>query len=105
VKVLALTACVLLVAAFAQRGNNWPTPPAPADKSVNVETRPEAPTPVRGHADPVQLQREAKELLELSQALQPDMESVSRGLLPKDTVDKLKRIEKLAKHLRGQLSH
>jgi len=54
-------------------------------------------------SDPLELQREAKELLELSQSLQPDMESVNRGILPKDTIEKLKRIEKLSKRLRGEL--
>jgi len=53
---------------------------------------------------PAALQREAKELLELSQSLQPDIESLSRGLLPKDLVDKLKRIEKLSKRLRGEIA-
>ena len=59
--------------------------------------------PTKTKLDPVQLQREARELLELSQSLQPDIESVNRGVLPKDTLDKLKRIQKVAKHLRGEL--
>jgi hypothetical protein len=53
--------------------------------------------------DPDQLQGEAKELLELSQSLQPDMQHLKQGLLPKDTLEKLKRIENLSKHLRGEL--
>ena len=53
--------------------------------------------------DPAQLQREARELLELSQSLQLDIESVNRGLHPKDTIEKLKRIQRLAKHLRGEI--
>ena len=53
--------------------------------------------------DPDRLQHEAKELLELSQSLQPDMQHVKQGLLPKDTVQKLKRIENLSKHLRDEL--
>ena len=31
------------------------------------------------------------------------MESVNHGILPKDAIEKLKRIEKLSKHLRGEL--
>ena len=53
--------------------------------------------------DPNQLQREARELLELSQSLQPDMQHLEQGLLPKNTLEKLKRIENLSKHLRGEL--
>ncbi len=86
--------------AFAQH-NRWPKPPEAADKSSDTSNTPSAP---RFHVDPVQLQREAKELLELSQSLQPDIEHVNHGLLPKDTIEKLKRIEKLSKHLRGELA-
>jgi hypothetical protein len=53
--------------------------------------------------DPEQLQREARELLELSQSLQADVASIARGLRPKDATEKLKRIQKLAKHLRGEI--
>ena len=96
-------AVFLLVVVFAlpQRQNNWPTPPPPAETHMPSSRAPRTPT-VR--IDPVQLQREAKELLELSESIQPDIESVSHGLLPKDTADKLKRIEKLAKHLRGEIA-
>jgi hypothetical protein len=55
------------------------------------------------HAHRLELQREAKQILELSQSIQPDIEHVSRGLFPKDMIEKLKRIEKLSKHLRGQI--
>ena len=54
--------------------------------------------------DPVQIDREARELLELSQSLQPDIDSVNHGVLPKDMIGKLKRIEKLSKHLRGEIA-
>ena len=60
-------------------------------------------TPQPTKPDPVKVQREAQELLQLSQSLQPDIDSANRGVLPKDTIDKLKRIQKLAKHLRGEL--
>jgi hypothetical protein len=53
--------------------------------------------------DPALLQREAQELLELSQSLQIDIESLNHGLRPKDTIEKLKRIQKLAKHLRSEI--
>jgi hypothetical protein len=50
------------------------------------------------------LQREAKELLDLSQSVQPEIESLKHGLLSKDLADKLKRIEKLSKRLRGEIA-
>src|ERR1700730_5530288 len=57
----------------------------------------------RPRVDPGDLQREAKQILELSQSIQPDIEYLNRGLLRKDTIEKLKRIEKLSKHLRNQI--
>ncbi len=65
---------------------------------VQSSTRP------RPSADPLELQREARQVLELSQSIQSDFESINRGLLPKDTIEKLKRIEKLSKHLRSQIA-
>jgi len=54
--------------------------------------------------DNLQLEREARELSDLAKSVPLDIEQVKQGLLPKDTVEKLKRIEKLAKHLRGELA-
>ena len=54
--------------------------------------------------DAAQLQREGQELLDLAQSLQADIDSLNHGLHPKDTVDKLKRIQKLAKNLRGEIA-
>jgi hypothetical protein len=69
-----------------------------------VPTGQGAPSAVpKTHADPFEIQREAKQILQLSQSIQPDIEYVNRGVLPKDTIEKLKRIEKLSKHLRNQI--
>jgi len=54
--------------------------------------------------DAAQLQREGQELLDLAQSLQADIDSLNHGLHPKDTVNKLKRIQKLAKHLREEIA-
>lgn len=56
-----------------------------------------------GKLDTAELQREARELLEISQSLQTDVQSVIQGMHPKDTADKLKRIQKLAKHMRSEI--
>jgi hypothetical protein len=82
------------------RPPGFPKPPEPAERNSTDE----APKPRRAHTDAIDLQREAKELLELSQSLQLDIVQVNHGLLPKDTLEKLKRIEKLSKHLRGELT-
>jgi hypothetical protein len=62
---------------------------------------PESPTQ---RVDPSELRSEARQLLELSESIQPAIEQVDRGVLPKDVIDKLKRIEKLSKQLRGQIN-
>ena len=79
-----------------------PQPPEPAEKTP-VTPRQNTPGP-RPRLDRVELQREARQLSDLAITLPADMEHVSHGLLPKDTIDKLKRIEKLSKHLRGEIS-
>ena len=103
VKFLGLVFLSILLCSSAkpQARNNWPHPPPAADESATA-AKPKA-SPLHAGADSVELQRQAKELLELSQSLQPDMQSVNHGLLPTDTIDKLKRIEKLSKRMRGEL--
>ncbi len=54
--------------------------------------------------DPAKLKHEADELAQLSAGVPSDLAKVAHGQLPKDLADKLKRIEKLAKHLRNELS-
>jgi hypothetical protein len=65
----------------------------------------EFPSQVRVSVGPTELRNEARQILELSQSIQADIEQVNRGKLPKDAVDKLKRIEKLSRHLRGQINN
>lgn len=103
----ALVLLVLFLAAYplasAQRQDKWPRPPEAADKSATVPGP--ASSTAKVSLDLAQIQHEARELLELSQSLQPDIQYVNRGMLPKDTVAKLKRIEKISKHLRGELGN
>jgi hypothetical protein len=99
--------CVQVLLVFLLCGASWgqtrhfPQPPEAADKTSASENPPVTP---KQRIDTVQLQREAREMLELSQSIQLDVNSVNHGLLPKDAVEKLKRIEKLAKHLRGEIN-
>jgi hypothetical protein len=55
-------------------------------------------------SDPRQQQKDADELARLAESLPRDLEQVNRGISPKDVAGKLKRIEKLAKKLRGELN-
>jgi hypothetical protein len=54
--------------------------------------------------DPLKLRQQADELSSLAQSLPSDIAQVTQGKLPRDTGDKLKRIEKLSKQLRSELA-
>lgn len=82
-----------------------PSPPGlhEAEKQTNKPLEPPL-TQKFGPLDPAQLKQEAEELAQLSAGVPADLSLVAKGQLPKDLADKLKRIEKLAKHLRNELS-
>ena len=58
----------------------------------------------RKAANPERLQEEAAELARLAAGIPAQIQSVNAKLLPKDLNSQLKRIEKLAKHLRSEVS-
>ena len=62
-----------------------------------------SPTP-RPTIDLDKLKRDADELAALARSVPPDVDQTAKGVLPKDLGPKLKRIEKLAKQLRSQLT-
>lgn len=54
--------------------------------------------------DPPKLRQEALDLADLARTIPEDVNQTVQGKLAKDLADKLKRIEKLTKHLRGELA-
>jgi hypothetical protein len=58
----------------------------------------------RPATDVAKLRREADELATLAQSVPPGVDQATRGILEKDLTEKLKRIEKLAKELRSEIS-
>jgi hypothetical protein len=80
-------------------------------QNVNLARPPEkhsAPVPpadvMRARMNNLELQKDAKELAEVCASIPADMDSVKRGLLPKDVLEKLTRVEKLSKRLREELT-
>lgn len=71
----------------AQTQNNIPPPASP-----------------RVTVDYAKLRHDADELAALAQSVPAAVDQTSKGALPKDLAEKLKRIEKLAKQLRNKLS-
>jgi hypothetical protein len=91
---------IVLLLCFALSGQNV-NPMHPVEIEAQKHTSPDD---MRRRAADVQLQKDAQELAELCAAVPNEMSSVKQGLLPKDTLDNLKRVEKLSKRLREQLA-
>ena len=94
--------CLLLVVLFQPfllPGHNV-NPMHPVE--IEAQKHP-SPDDMRNRMANLQLQKDAKELAELCASVPNDMAGVKQGLLSKDVVEKLKRVEKLSKHVREQL--
>ena len=97
--------CVMFLALgdYGQGGRPIPPGVREADKQTNAPIEPPAnikPKPT----DSYKLQQEAAELAKLSATIPSQIDLVGNGQFPKDLGDQLKRIEKLAKHLRSEIS-
>ena len=66
--------------------------------------RESAPVIVRS-VNPVDLQNQANQLADLAASVPQGVQNANKGLLEKDLIRRLKRIEKLSKQLRSQLDH
>lgn len=101
--------CTLLLSLPESHGQGGrPIPPGvrEADAQVNKPIEQPAQVAPRKRAlDVAQLHREADELAKLSAGIPEQVALVGKGQLPKDLTDQLKRIEKLSKHLRGEISN
>ena len=80
-----------------------PPPPASMDPD-HGKTAPGEPKSAQRPIDLVKLQQEADDLARTAQTIPADMAGVRQGTLPKDIIEKLKRIEKLSKRLRSELN-
>jgi hypothetical protein len=89
---------VLLVAPGRGQGVN-PAHPTEINAQKHV-----SPDEMRERASNAQLQQDAKELAGLCNAVSTDMDGVQHGVLSKDLLDRLKRMERLSKRVREQLS-
>jgi hypothetical protein len=88
-------------------GQAHPRPPGQqqaAQADAQMEKNVPPPTVYHSAVAAAKLEQEAEELSKLAQSIPPDVQSVAKGMFPKDIVQKLKQIEKLSKHLRGELA-
>jgi hypothetical protein len=72
-------------------------------QEIEVQKHPSAEDRL-ARASSLQLQKDAKELAGLCASVSDDMDHVRQGLLPKESLDKLKRLEKLSKRVREELT-
>ena len=79
-----------------------PPAPAPMDRDQG-KTAPDEPR-LKRRIDPVKLQQDADDLARAAQTIPSEVANIRRGTLPKDTIQRLKEIEKLAKRLRSELN-
>jgi hypothetical protein len=73
----------------------------PTEMSVQHRATPEE---IRDRAAKAQFQKDVKELSDLCASVPHDMDGLKQGVLSKDSIDKLKRMEKLSKHIREELT-
>ena len=96
----------VLFVASSVRAQARPRPPGQqqADQA-EAQAQQNIPPPLTSRAaiDNVKLKREADELAALAQSVLSEVGQTTKGVLPRDLGEKLKRIEKLAKQLRGEL--
>jgi len=101
---VALLTCIL--SAGAQMKDVYvpgvPPPPPPLDPD-HGKVGAEGPR-LQRRIDPGKLQSEADDLARTAQTIPSDVANIRRGTLPKDTIQKLKEIEKLSKRLRSELN-
>jgi hypothetical protein len=88
-----------------QTQTSRPIPPG-IRRAEQAEAKNESiPSPTsRRTIDLGKLKHDADELATLAQSIPPDVDQTAKGVLPKDLGLKLKRIERLAKQLRSQLT-
>ena len=106
-KLPAISLPFVLLAASLLLAQAKPIPPGvrQADQ-VEAQTGKGTPAPVarRAYLDVAKLTQQADELARIAQTIPPDVASIQQGKLPKDVIEKLKRIEKLCKRLRSQIN-
>lgn len=75
------------------------------EKAMEQPVEPPLLSPRFKHTTPAELKQQALALSQLAGMIPAQIEAINRGELPKDFSDNLKRIEKLARHLRAEVTH
>ena len=97
--------CLFFILSVSFAFSQHPKPPGivTADQQANQPLEP----PMQPHSrkiDVEQVKKEANELKTLADGVPSQIELVTKNQYPKDLADNLKRIERLAKHLRSEVT-
>ena len=98
---------LLLTPPGLPQGGRIPIPPGVKDaERASAQTEQSVPPPIehKRTIDSAKLQKDADELADLAASVPSAVNQTTHGVMPKGIVEKLKRIEKLAKHLRSELN-
>jgi hypothetical protein len=122
---LFLVVCAVITSAGRGLGSLWEAYPASASEaSISPASRltsfafvqirgPDTPVPnpnsfpslaTKRRVDMTQLRADSQELSKLAATIPEQVNLVGKGELPKDLIDNLRKIEKLSKHLRTEIS-
>jgi hypothetical protein len=99
---IAAVAVVFFFTAAPGSSQFSPNPMPPGARGGGVLSDNKVPTDTL-KPNPGALKQEADELAALASEMPSQIGAVNKGELPKDLTVKLKRIEKIAKHLRSQI--
>ena len=72
-------------------------------QEIQVQKVPSADA-IRDRLGQEQVKNDARELSDLCALVPDDIDQMRRGILPKDAIDRLKRVEKLSKRVREELT-
>lgn len=102
-----VAALLLLVSVVCLARAQRAIPPGLRDGDRAVRNGEQVEPPIENRSrkiDPDALRAEAAQLQLLANSLPPQVDQVAKGMFPKDISDNLKKIEKLAKHLRSEIN-
>jgi hypothetical protein len=99
---VSLASLIFCAAAHAQIGHPPASPTMNGSHELRITDR-DMPVLPR-QLDPARLQKDALALATAAGSIPADIESVRKGMLPKEIILKLKQIEKLSKQLRNELN-
>ncbi len=100
VRLVCLLLIFLAVPVVSQKSNN-PARAWSQDKGMRSDSVPELDTKA---ARLEAIHHDAADLSALSASLQADLDQLQKGMLAKDLAEKLKKVEKLSKKLRQEMS-